>query len=93
MKSRRKDKTERKNSLEEPPSQPWGSYAEEIVPLPLVGRRPETDSGWLGCDAGEYSGETGENCEAGVRSTCEPVEKDAFLKKNNFTKLINFNQI
>ena len=73
-KSRRKDKTERKNSLEEPPSQPWGSYAEEIVPLPLVGRRPETDSGWLGSDAGEYCGETGEYCEAGVLSTCEPGE-------------------
>ena len=73
-KSRRKDKTERKNNLEKPPSQPWGSYAEEIVPLLLVGRRPETDSGWLGSDAGEYCGETGENCEAGVLSTCEPGE-------------------
>ena len=37
-------------------------------------RRPETDSGWLGSDAGEYCGETGENCEAGVLSTCEPGE-------------------
>ena len=34
----------------------------------------ETDLGWLGCDAGEYSGETGENCEGGVLSTCEPGE-------------------
>ena len=34
-KSGRKNKTERKNNLEKPPSQPWGSYAEEIVPLPL----------------------------------------------------------
>jgi hypothetical protein len=43
--------------------------------LLLVGRRPETDSGWLGGDAGEYCGETsGENCEAGVLSTCEPGE-------------------
>ena len=73
-KSGRKDKAERKNKLEKPPSQHWGSYAEEIVPLLLVGRRPETDSGWLGSDAGEYCGETGEDCEAGVPPTCEPVE-------------------
>ena len=65
-KSGRKNKTERKNNLEKPPSQPWGSYAEEIVLLLLEGRRPETDSGWLGSDAGEYCGETGDNCEAGV---------------------------
>ena len=73
-KSGRKDKTERKNRLEKPPFHPWRSYAEEIVPLLLVGRRPETDSGWLGSDAGEYCGETGENCEAGVLSICEPGE-------------------
>ena len=60
---------ERKSKLDKPPSQPWGSYAEEIVPLLLVVRRPETDSGWLGSDAGEYCGETGENCEAGELST------------------------
>ena len=77
MKSRRKDKTERKK-----PCQPWGSYAEEIGLLLLVGRRPETESGWLGSDAGEYCGETGENCEnygsqfgsTGVLPNCEPVE-------------------
>ena len=68
------DKTKRKNKIEKPPSQRWGSYAEELVPLLLVGRRPETDSGWLGGDAGEYRGKTGENCEAGVLSTCEPGE-------------------
>ena len=45
-----------------------------LTPLLLVGRRPETDSGWLGCDVGEYCGETGKNCEAGVLSTCEPGE-------------------
>ena len=72
-KTGKKDKTERKNNLEKPPSQPWRSYAKEIISL-LVGRRPETDSSWLGNDAGEYCGETGENCEAGVLSTCEPGE-------------------
>ena len=73
-KNGREDKTERKNRVEKPPSQPWVSYAEELVPLLLVGRRPETDSGWLGGDAGECRGKTGENCEAGVLSTCEPGE-------------------
>ena len=29
-----------------------------------MGRRSETDPGWLGCDAGKYCGETGENCDA-----------------------------
>jgi len=50
MKSRRKDKTERKNSLENSLSP---GYAEKIIPLLLVGRRPETDAGWLGSDAGD----------------------------------------
>ena len=40
-------------------------YAEELSPLLLPGRRSETGAGWLG-DAGEYCGDTGENCEAGV---------------------------
>ena len=71
MKSRRKDKTERKNNLENSLSP---GYAEKIIPLLLVGRRPETDAGWLGSDAGEYCGETGEDCEAGVLSSCEPGE-------------------
>ena len=73
-KNGREDKTERKNRVEKPPSQPWVSYADEIVPLLLVGRRPEADSGWLSSDVGEYCGETGEYCEAGVLSTCEPGE-------------------
>ena len=51
-----------------------GNYAEELSPLLLVGRRSETDPSWLGCDAGEYCGETGENCETGVLSTCEQGE-------------------
>ena len=68
------ENTERKNNLETSLSQPWGSYADEIVPLLLVGRRPEADSSWLGSEAGEYCSETGEYCEAGVLSTCEPGE-------------------
>ena len=32
------------------------------------------NTAWLGCDAGEYCGETGEYCEARVLSTCEPGE-------------------
>ena len=70
-KSGREDKTERKNKLEKPPSQPWGTYAEEIVPLLLVGRRPKTDSGWLGSDAGEYCGETGFNTICLGNSGCK----------------------
>jgi hypothetical protein len=81
-KSGRKDMTERKSKLGEreftgwPPCLPWGDYAEELIRLLLKGRRSETDSCWLGCDAGEYCGETGESCEAGVLSTCEPAEKE-----------------
>ena len=81
-KSGRKDKTEGKDKTGErkfigrPPCQPWGDYTEELIPLLLVGRRSETDPGRLevGCDAGEYGGETGAECEAGVPSTCEPGE-------------------
>ena len=40
-------------------------YAEELSPLLLPGRRSETGAGWLG-DAGEYCGDTGEDCDAGV---------------------------
>ena len=36
----------------------------------LLGRRSETGAGWLG-DAGEYCGDTGEDCDAGVLRTCE----------------------
>ena len=52
---------------------PYGipeDYAEELGPLLLLGRRSETGAGWLG-DAGEYCGETGENCDAGVLPNCE----------------------
>ena len=44
-------------------------YAEELSPLLLPGRRSETGAGWLG-DAGEYCGDTGEDCDAGVLN-CE----------------------
>ena len=45
-------------------------YAEELSPLLLPGRRSETGAGWLG-DAGEYCGDTGEDCDAGVLPNCE----------------------
>ena len=45
-------------------------YAEELSPLLLPGRRSETGAGWLG-DAGEYCGETGADCDAGVLPNCE----------------------
>ena len=44
-------------------------YAEELSPLLLPGRRSDTGAGWLG-DAGEYCGDTGEDCDAGVLN-CE----------------------
>ena len=37
------------------------NYAEELGPLLLLGRRSETGAGWLS-DAGEYCGDTGEDC-------------------------------
>ena len=69
-----KNKIEKRKFTERPLCHPWGAHAEELSPLLLVGRRSETDPSWLGCDAGEYCGETGENCEAEVLSTCEPGE-------------------
>ena len=42
---------------------------------PLAPRgAPVRDRSMLGCYAGEYCGETGENCEAWVLSTCESGE-------------------
>ena len=54
-----------------PPCHPWGDLTN---PFLFLVHWSETGSGWLevGCDAGEYCGETGEDCEAGVPSTCEP---------------------
>ena len=46
------------------------NYAEELGPLLLLGRRSETGAGWLS-DAGEYCGDTGEDCDAGVIINCE----------------------
>ena len=36
----------------------------------LLGRRSETGAGWLS-DAGEYCGDTGEDCDAGALLNCE----------------------
>ena len=44
-----------------------GDYAEELGPLLWLS---ETGAGWLG-DAGEYCGETRENCDAVVLTNCE----------------------
>ena len=53
-----------------------GRLRRRLNPLPLRGAPVRDRSSWLAvsCDAGEYSGETGEDCEAGVPSTCEPEE-------------------
>ena len=45
-------------------------YAEELGPLLLLGRRSVTGAGWLS-DAGEYCGDTGEDCDAGALLNCE----------------------
>ena len=45
-------------------------YAEELSSLLLPGRRSETGAGRLG-DAGEYCGDTGEDCDAGALLNCE----------------------
>ena len=45
-------------------------YAEELSPYLLPGRRSETGAGWLG-DAGEYCGDTGEDCDADALLNCE----------------------
>ena len=39
------------------------NYAEELGPLRFLGRRSETGAGWLS-EAGEYCGDTGEDCDA-----------------------------
>ena len=52
---------------------PYGipeDYAEELSPLLLPGRRAEPGAGWLGA-TGEYCGDTGEDCDAGVLLNCE----------------------
>ena len=46
------------------------NYAEELGPLLFLGRRSETGAGWLS-DAGEYCGDTGEDCDAGALLNCE----------------------
>ena len=45
-------------------------YAEKLSPLLLPGRRAEPGAGWLGA-TGEYCGDTGEDCDAGVLLNCE----------------------
>ena len=66
---RKKAKWENKNLRGGPHGHP-GDYAAELGPLLLLGRRSETGAGWLG-DAGEYCGETRENCDAVVLTNCE----------------------
>ena len=65
------------NPLRGPRVIPGGANAEERISLLLVGRRSDTDLGWLGGDAGEYRGETDEDCEAGLPSTCKPGDMAA----------------
>ena len=61
-------------------------YAEKLSPLLLPGRRSETGAGWLG-DAGEYCGDTGEDCDAGVLLNCEyggdTGENSCFVSNGN----------
>ena len=64
-----KAKWENKNLRVGPHGHP-GDYAAELGPLLLLGRRSETGAGWLS-DAGEYCGDTGEECDAGVLLNCE----------------------
>ena len=68
----KKAKWENKNLRGGPHGHP-GDYAEELGglgPLLLLGRRSETGPGWLS-DAGEYCGDAGEDCDAGVLLNCE----------------------
>ena len=64
--SRKKQRSGRKYKTEEREFTGWGDYAEDLVPFLSLGRRSETGSGWLevGCEAGSYCGEMGEDCEA-----------------------------
>ena len=46
------------------------NYADELGPLRCPGRRSETGADWLS-DAGEYCGDTGEDCDADALLNCE----------------------
>ena len=66
----RKENPERKKKENRGPSGISDDYAEELGPLLFLGRRSETGAGWLS-DAGEYCGDTGEDCDAGALLNCE----------------------
>ena len=65
---KRKPRKKKENKREAP--QASLNYAEELGPLRFLGRRSETGAGWLS-DAGEYCGDTGEDCDAGALLNCE----------------------
>ena len=66
-----KKKTQKeKRKKKRGPSGISDDYAEELGPLLFLGRRSETGAGWLS-DAGEYCGDTGEDCDAGALLNCE----------------------
>ena len=65
---KRKPRKKKENKREAP--QASLNYAEELGPLLFLGRRSETGAGWLS-DAGEYCGDTGEDCDAGALLNCE----------------------
>ena len=72
---RRKARKRKRNQKEKRNEQrgPYGipeDYAEELGPLLFLGRRSETGAGWLS-DAGEYCGDTGEDCDADALLNCE----------------------
>ena len=68
----RKENSERKRKKENKREAHRASlnYAEELGPLLFLGRRSETGAGWLS-DAGEYCGDTGEDCDADALLNCE----------------------
>ena len=70
-KTREKRKLRKKKENKREAPQASLNYAEELGPLRfLVGRRSETGAGWLS-DAGEYCGDTGEDCDADALLNCE----------------------
>ena len=83
-KSGRKEKTEKKNKIEKPLFQPWGSYAEEIIPCSSLGAgqisRERSSDCALTFDLPENRTRISKERSRMVRDTSERNE-DAFYRK------------
>ena len=87
-------KTQKEKRKKKGPSGLSDDYAEELGPLLFLGRRSENGASWLS-DAGEYCGDTGEDCDAGALLNCEyggDFPKISQFCQNFAEFLLNFDQ-